>query len=252
MECVSHDGPRCATVLGEAVVPQPIHNPFHSEPVTARYRVRPRETRAFHTALDASDLFTSREAATVTWSLADGIGELSVQMPVASGHFDERCSFATAPALRPTRFTRALRDAGGEALRQEHADFGSAVPKLPEATYPETMLPFLLRGHPLDAERRSLYAWICDRFVAKVYYEVAKKRADVTVPAGRFETTELVMYPDINDWVKLGSVITRMVRPFLPKYHIWYAKNGEGPLRLVRFEGPYGPPGAPEIVLELA
>ena len=69
------------------------------------------------------------------------------------------------------------------------ADFASIVPKLPEATYPETMLPFLLRAHPLDSQRRSLYAWICDRFVAKVYYEVHKKRVDVRVPAGKFEAT---------------------------------------------------------------
>jgi hypothetical protein len=236
--------------------PAALRNPFFADPHEARYVVRPRETRAFHTALDAGDLFTSREPATVTWSLAEGVGELRVSMPVASGHFDERCSFATVPALRPTTFTRTLHGAKGsegnaKALRAEHADFASVLPKLPDATYPETMLPFLLRAHPLDGERRSLYAWICDRFVAKVYYEVAKKHAHVKVPAGQFEAVEVVMYPDINDWVRLGSVVTKLVKPFLPKYHMWFVAKASGPHQLVRFEGPYGPPGAPEIVLEL-
>jgi len=221
------------------VTPTFLTSPF-SAPESARYSVRPREHRAFHTALDASDLFTSKEPATVTWDER----ELRVEMPVASGHFEERCSFDLAP-LRPSSFERTLR-AGERVLRHERADFASVVPKLPEATYPETMLPFLLRAHPLDGERRSLYAWICDRFVAKVYYEVHKRRAHVRVPAGSFEATELVMYPDINDWVHLGGVVTKLIKPFLPKYHMWFSDR-----RLVRFEGSYGPPGAPEIVLEL-
>lgn len=228
------------------MTPNPLASPFSKDTHVARYDVRPREHRAFHTALDASDLFTSKEPATVTWSET----ELHVHMPVASGNFDERCTFDVAPHLRPTSFERTLRE-GERVLRHERADFASVVPKLPEATYPETMLPFLLRAHPLDGERRALYAWICDRFVAKVYYEVGKKRDTVSVPAGKFETTEVVMYPDINDWVHLGGVVTKLIKPFLPKYHMWFARDANGPHRLVRFEGSYGPPGAPEIVLEL-
>jgi hypothetical protein len=231
------------------VTPRPLSNPFANETDVARFSVKPREKRAFHTALDASDLFTSKEPATITWSREGEQGKLAVHMPVASGKFDETCTFDFAPHLRPATFERSLKDEA-RVMRHERADFASIVPKLPEATYPETMLPFLLRGHPLDGERRSLYAWICDRFVAKVYYEVHKKRVDVRVPAGKFETTEVVMYPDINDWVHLGSVVTKLIKPFLPKYHMWFAEKGGGPHSLVRFEGSYGPPGAPEIVLE--
>lgn len=230
-----------------------LSNPFAHGSETARFTVKPREHRAFHTALDASDLFTSKEPATITWSRDGERGELAVHMPVSSGEFDETCAFDLAPRVRPTAFVRSLREgaSGGRTLREERAEFASAIPKLPEDTFPETMLPFLLRAHPLDNERRALHAWICDRFVAKVYYEVAKKNARVRVPAGEFEAHEIVMYPDINDWVKLGSVVTKLIKPFLPKYHMWFAPNASGPHKLVRFEGSYGPPGAPEIVLEL-
>jgi hypothetical protein len=234
----------------------PLSNPFKhlgahpSGEETTRYAVRPREHRVFHTALDASDLFTSRSPATVTWSLGDGEGRLSVHMPVATGEFTETCKFTLSPDVRPTTFERALKSQD-RVLRQEHADLSGGVPKLPDNAYPETMLPFLLRGHPLDDQRRSLHAWICDRFVAKVYYEVHKKRTSVTVPAGRFEAAEIIMYPDINDWVKLGGVITKLIKPFLPKYHMWFSPGAGAHHKLVRFEGSYGPPGAPEIVLEL-
>jgi hypothetical protein len=228
----------------------PLSNPFAPGTETLRYTVKPRENRVFHTSLDASDLFTSKEPAEVTWSETAGVGKLAVHMPVANGLFEERCDFAITPRLQPTTFERSLK-AGERVLREERADFSAVIPKLPAATYPETMLPFLLRGHPLDGERRSLHAWICDRFVAKVYYEVHKRRVAIRVPQGRFEATEVVMYPDINDWVKLGTVITTLIKPFLPKYHMWFAPSAKGPHKLVRFEGSYGPPGAPEIVLEL-
>jgi len=227
----------------------PLRTPFGQDTEVVKFSVKPREHRAFHTSLDASDLFTSKEPATITWSRDGTLGKLEVHMPVASGEFDEICTFDTSPHLRPSSFERTLKDAS-RVMRHERADFASVVPKLPEATYPETMLPFLLRGHPLDGDRRSLYAWICDRFVAKVYYEVHKKRATVRVPAGQFETTEVVMYPDINDWVHLGGVVTKLIKPFLPKYHMWFHERSGRPHDLVRFEGSYGPPGAPEIVLE--
>jgi hypothetical protein len=50
--------------------------------------------------------------------------------------------------------------------------------------------------------------------------------------------------------VKMPSILNKLAKPFLPKYHMWY--EAKAPHRLLRFEGPYGPPGAPEIVLELA
>lgn len=232
--------------------PLPLTRPFARGVETALYTVRPRPSRSFHTALDASDLFTASEPATLTWSHeSDEAVGLTLHMPVLGGHFDEKCTFDLTPSFRPSRFERVLTANDGRPIREERVDFASALPKLPDATYPETLLPFLLRGQPLDGKRRSLYAWICDRFVAKVYYEVAHKHVDIRVPAGRFDAHEVVMYPDLNDWVKLGSVLTRLAKPFLPKYHMWFAAQKGGLHRLVRFEGPYGPPGAPEIVLEL-
>ena len=58
------------------------------------------------------------------------------------------------------------------------------------------------------------------------------------------------MYSDLNDWVSLGAIVTKLARPLLPKYRMWF--DAEAPHGVLKFEGPYGPPGAPEIVLELA
>src|SRR5207248_8634278 len=108
-------------------------------------------------------------------------------------------------------------------------------------------LPFLLRWQP-PGPKRYFYAWIVDRFVAKVYYEIGKP-VKLDVPAGSFDAVEAVMYPDLNDWVNLGSGISSLAKPLLPKYRMWFERAA--PHRVVKFQGPYGPPGAPEIVLEL-
>jgi hypothetical protein len=59
----------------------------------------------------------------------------------------------------------------------------------------------------------------------------------------------LLMYPDLNDWVSLGSVLNRLAKPLLPRYEMWF--EASAPHRVVRYEGAFGPPGAPEVVLEL-
>ena len=47
---------------------------------------------------------------------------------------------------------------------------------------------------PFDQKPRAIYAWICDRFVAKVYYE-SRGTKEITLPAGRFRAREVVCTP---------------------------------------------------------
>ena len=138
--------------------------------------------------------------------------------------------------------------ADGSASRSEVVDFGAETHPLPACTYVDVSAPFVLGSQPFDGKSRAMYAWICDRFVAKVYYESRGKKT-LEVPAGRFDTYEVVMSPDLNDWVQLPGIITKLSKPFIPKYHMWY--ETAAPHRPILFEGPHGPPGAPEVVLEL-
>ena len=84
---------------------------------------------------------------------------------------------------------------------------------------------------PYDGQRRSVHAWMVDRFVSRVYCDWVG-RGTTTVPAGRFATTEMVMYPDLNDWVPLPAMLTTLAKPFLPKYRMWF--EAAPPYRLVR------------------
>lgn len=218
---------------------------------SAHYAIRPRERRSFHTVLDADKLVDPARASEVSVG-RDDVG-LFVKMthPILGGTIEENVHFDERDGKLTTRSVlREVRDLAGDlARREEVVQFHHGTLGLPQSAYPEVALPFVLAFSQHDGQRRSLYAWINDRFVARVYVETVGK-VTLDLPLGRREAIEAVMYPDLNDWVSLGTVITKLARPLLPKYRMWF--DAAAPHGVLRFEGPYGPPGAPEIVLSLS
>jgi hypothetical protein len=221
---------------------------------TFKFSIAPREKRAFHTVLDARHILaaTTKPVSEVRYGREGDDVVVGLDHPIAGGLLREEMRLSPykngSEGLMMRSMSREMLDAGGKSVRKEHVpDFRHDTLGLPFATYPEVALPFLLSWMPLDGQRRSVYAWINDRFIAKVYVEVDGRKT-LSIGGKSHDTVEVIMYPDLNDWIPMGAMITRLVKPFVPKYHMWYQR--QAPHRLVRFEGPYGPPGAPEIVLE--
>jgi hypothetical protein len=219
---------------------------------TARYAIRPRDKRDYNGILDAKKILATMDRHESVVTLRDETDAIVLETdhPMFTGRLREQFRYMKTPnGLVSDSLTREIADDDGTVVRREavpayaHAKIG-----MPVEMYPEVALPFLLGWLPLDG-RKSLYAWINDRFVAKLYVENAGREL-LALPIGKRETVKVIMYPDLNDWISLGSVLTRLAKPFIPKYRMWF--DATAPHRLVRFEGPYGPPGAPEIVLELS
>lgn len=217
-----------------------------------RYRLRPQPKKSFHTVLDAAEMIdpATDRTSMVRIAVADTSEiVLRFEHPLKAGRIEEQLRLAQSPAgLATTSFTRSVFTDGNRRVRFEEVEFGDGSLPLPAETYPEVAVPFLVPWDPHDGKERAVFAWVCDRFVARIRYK-ALGRKKVSVAGRTVECIEFMMYPDINDWVHLGKVITRMIRPFLPKYRIWCAP--EPPHHVIKFEGSYGPPGAPEIILEL-
>ena len=131
-------------------------------------------------------------------------------------------------------------------VRREEVNFDANLGVAPN-TYPEVLLPLML-GWPSPQRTRALYSWINDRFVSRVYVET-KGETNVRLPGGTKRAIEMVLYPDLNDFVRVGSTLARLAKPMMPQYHLWFEPGA--PNRILRFEGPYGPPGAPELIMEL-
>ena len=172
------------------------------------YEIRARERRSYTNVLDASlllDRLGRRCVARIDVTAGDVV--LALDHPLARGRIREEVRLAVA----------------ADGLRAQH----------PDGAYPLVALPFLAGWLAIHASAVSLLAWIHDRFVARMYLEATRTK----------KALEVVMYPDLNDWVQLAPAAR-------PLYRMAYELAP--PHRLLRFEGPYGPPGAPEIVLEFA
>lgn len=238
-----------ATLFGPP--PLPHETDWHEERL--EYVVSPRSRSKFKTVLDAHQLFAGAAHSSVTTRTrraapGDLAYELDVQHRLARVTMHDMLACRDEGGLRPMSLDRRVH-VDGDDLRTQRVEFGGTHLGLPEASYPEVLLPFLLRGTPRDRHLRATYAYTADTFIARVYYETRSIQM-VTVPAGTFKTHEVWMYPDLNDWIGLGAMLARLAKPLLPRYSVWL--DVELPHRVVRFEGAYGPPGAPEVVLELA
>lgn len=219
---------------------------------TLRFKVRARPQSKFKTILDSKALFSGGEGhvevkTRIHTRAAEGqeVLHLDVAQTISGLRAHDRfVGLKRGAGVRAGRLTREMSSA-----RREEVDFTEGPFRWPEATYPEVLLPFVMRGQRWDQGVRAAYSWTNDRFVARVYYE-SRGETSIDVPAGRFKAHHVWMYPDLNDWIALGSVVTKLAKPLLPRYDLWF--ESAAPHRPVRFEGSYGPPGAPEIVLELA
>ena len=218
---------------------------LHSE---HHYRISARPKRQFHTVLDASSLLDpSRESIVRIDSGPERI-TLHLEHPIRGSVIEEELTLLRqGDRMRSERLVRSVLD-GERVVRREEVHFLGDVLPMPEQAYPEVMLPFVLAWQPFDGSTRALYAWICDRFVAASRYE-GRGTQKLDLPLGKRSARYMVMYPDLNDWVNMGRVLTRLAKPLLPRYDMWFATDA--PHTVLRYEGPYGPPGAPEIILEL-
>jgi hypothetical protein len=213
-----------------------------------RYVAKPRPKPFFKTVMDAKRIFDGATA-TITTKVDGAAVEILSHHVTAIGEIRETARLDASGELAIRTLTRTQTDKAGKTVREESVDFTSGAVLLPARSFPEVLLPFVLRGQAFDGTRDYVFSWTNDRFVARVYFEVEKKSVPVTVPAGTFRAHQVVMYPDLNDWVPLGAMLTTLARPLLPKYTMWF--EDRAPHRVIRFEGAYGPPGAPEVVLEL-
>lgn len=216
--------------------------------VSSEYQLKPRPKRAFNTILDANRLLIPGSKGRLTFrKTGEERVELATRYKIASGAIEERfIMHKTWRGLEGERLQRRMFDTDGEVRRNEDVQFETDLGLAPN-TYPEVLLPLML-GWPAPQRTRAFYSWINDRMVSRVYVET-KGETRVELPGGTRRALELVLYPDLNDFVRVGGTVARLAKPLMPQYHLWF--ETEAPNRIVRFEGPYGPPGAPELIMEL-
>ena len=97
------------------------------------------------------------------------------------------------------------------------------------------LLPLML-GWPASRRTRAFYSWINDRFVSRVYVET-KGATRVQLPGGTKQATEMVLYPDLNDFVAGFAALLADDFPAAPEWTSGFAlaagADADGAARLV-------------------
>ena len=187
--------------------------------ITSEYRLKPRPKRAFHTILDANRLLVPGSKGSLAFrNVDDDHIELATKYQVAAGTIQESFILRKTPrGLESERLERSMFDESQQQVRSEVVNFDANLGVAPN-TYPEVLLPLML-GWPSPQRTRALYSWINDRFVSRVYVET-KGETSVQLPGGTRRAIEMVLYPDLNDFVRVGSTVARLAKPLMPQYHL--------------------------------
>ncbi len=203
----------------------------------------------FNTILNAHNLLDHSSTTTISFEGNTEQVAMTVIHRLTTGRIEERLTLVRAPeGLISERLHRQLFDAQDERVRNEEATFFKEGLGFARNTYPEVLLPLMMGWLGPTARTCAFYSWINDRFVSRMYAQI-KSVEPLQLSDRRVPAFEAVMYPDLNDYVRVGATMARLAKPIMPKYHLWY--EDKPPHRVLRFEGSYGPPGAPEVIMEL-
>src|SRR5690606_23645837 len=112
------------------------------------FRLEARQKRSFNTVLDANRLLDPSDSRTSEIHLRKSGDKLLVETlhPIRGGAIAETyAANVTSRGLRSESLVRRLLE-GEREVRKEEVDFTSKLLELPESTYPEVLMPFLLNS----------------------------------------------------------------------------------------------------------
>lgn len=151
--------------------------------------------------------------------------------------------------LKPLSVSGTDFNKSGRAIRSTTAFFDDPSVVYPEETFPVVLAHHALRGSEFRRGNSfSFLALIQPMVIVRLFVRVGDVE-EVEVPAGRMKCHRVELKPDISTMMSLPSFLTKLLQPFMPRYHIWYSVEASHPL--VKFEGNLGGTGAGEQVWEL-
>jgi hypothetical protein len=147
-------------------------------------------------------------------------------------------------------------DAAGTVVARGHEEFvQEAFPFLSQAVPPNTYPPLAPLGYVLTrlglgkSERASFHFILMGTSLLKMDLWVDGREL-VRVPAGEFDCYRVSMRVNpASLFPNLPAFLQGFVRLFIPTHTIWLTASE--PQTLVKYTGQMGPPGAPELLIQL-
>ena len=120
---------------------------------------------------------------------------------------------------------------------------------LPPDVYTAEVFPLVLRGVDFEKVKEINFLWwASERSVVPMHFWVTGDER-VKVNLGEDDCTEVNVSVDFGRYMRFGTLLLKIIRPFIPVYTYYISKTP--PHYMVRFIGPVGPPGSTEVIMEL-
>jgi len=163
--------------------------------------------------------------------------------------FEHVSEMIAAQDLVPVGFVARDRNPDGRLIRKIEVAFDDPTLSYPSGTFPVYCLVQAMRGTPFEEGKKLVfYVWVTPTEIFCMQLHVVRKET-VQVPAGEFPCYYAEMKPDIRTILPVGTLMAKLLQPFLPKYRFWFASESSHPL--VKFEGVLGGAGAGKHTIEL-
>jgi len=151
--------------------------------------------------------------------------------------------------LVPIGFETQDSNPQGRVIRRFEAAFDDPTADYPPDTYPVYSIIQVLRGMTFrEKETVSFNVWVTPTEIFGMHFDVVRQET-IEVPAGTIPCFYGEIRPDIRTILPVGSLLAKLLTPFIPRYHFWFSCGPSHPL--VKFEGILGGAGAAPHTVEL-
>ena len=152
--------------------------------------------------------------------------------------------------LQQTRALREIIKFSGEKVIYHDVDFEGLGETIPEDSYTAEVMTFLFKGLTMTPKSKfSYHWWASDRSVFRMRLKV-KKPKEITTSTGTYRFCPIELSPpNIAEFLNKGDYLNTIINPFLPDTIMYFDANP--PHHFIYYKGSFGPPGSPEVNLEL-
>ncbi len=152
--------------------------------------------------------------------------------------------------LQQIRSLKEIIKFSGEKVLVHDVDFEGLGKTIPEDSYTGEIMTFLFKGLNMTPKSKfSYHWWASDRSVFPMHLKV-KKPKEITTSSGTHRCYPIELSPmNIAEFLNKGDYLNTIITPFLPDTIMYFDANP--PHHFVYYKGSFGPPGSPEVVLEL-
>jgi hypothetical protein len=151
--------------------------------------------------------------------------------------------------LKPISYNRLRRSPRGKPIERWEFHFDNPSWNYTDDTYCMSAVSLVFRSFIAQGSKESsFHLWMSDRSVVRMRLKRIHKER-IRIALGEFTCVKIRMVLDVQSVMPVGKILALLVQPFMPEFYFWLWE--EEPYPVLKAEGALGPPGAPQMLMEV-